>query len=579
MLAPLLAAAALAILYAAPQLPHCHYLYEPPRKLRMVVSRSLLLLLLLPATCVSAAASSTFKVAVSIGGVCAYTDPTSLTSVTMDVCLAKQRFPFDDPTLLALSKHLGGGGSILRIGGSDQNSFYYDTSPSTKLEPFSNSTGGHCCPEQHGAGGCHGCAHDCTMPAAYWKQMVGFAQRSGHRLMFGLVPDVDQARALLVHSAREHLPVWAYTYGNEQDSPQISAGYPVLRQLINNRSVFPVAKAAPRLAGPDVALQRHATIDEAWDNADETIAKKLKWVNEFVAATGKTLDVVSWHTYDFHASDIGMEDHTTLQLQPETARLWSTRYVDLAARLSHNVSAIAAQLAPHAEVWLSETDSICHQGVNGVTNAYINSLWLVNRLGLMATRNVTVMARQSLIGYNYSLLGNWPAEPMRPNPDYFTTILFRRLFGGTVLAASADTQPLPHDPVTGGGARARAFAFCANPASNTSARVALALINFDPNATARFEFDSELLPGPRLDFVLTPGGAPVVSGAAWSSRTVRLNGELLRMGGADGGELPPALSELGGRGARRSGPGQPLELPPLTLAFALFPAATAPACM
>jgi hypothetical protein len=48
------------------------------------------------------------------------------------------------------------------------------------------------------------------------------------------------------------------------------------------------------------------------------------------------------------------------------------------------------------------------QGVDGVTNAYLNSLWLVNRLGTMANAGVTVMARQSLVGYNYSLLGNWP---------------------------------------------------------------------------------------------------------------------------------------------------------------------------
>ena len=66
--------------------------------------------------------------------------------------------------------------------------------------------------------------------------------------------------------------------------------------------------------------------------------------------------------------------------------------------------------APGAEVWLTESDSVCHQGVFGVTNAYLNSLWLVNRLGVLANHNVSVMARQSLVGYNYSLLGNWPVE-------------------------------------------------------------------------------------------------------------------------------------------------------------------------
>ena len=87
------------------------------------------------------------------------------------------------------------------------------------------------------------------------------------------------------------------------------------------------------------------------------------------------------------------------------------------------VLAGAAPLTPTAlcltgaEVWLTESDSVCHQGVSGVTNAYLNSLWLVNRLGVLANHNVSVMARQSLVGYNYSLLGNWPVEVCAPPPQ------------------------------------------------------------------------------------------------------------------------------------------------------------------
>ena len=126
-------------------------------------------------------------------------------------------------------------------------------------------------------------------------------------------------------------------------------------------------------------------------------------------------------------------------------------------RLQGNVTDIAKRRANGADVWLSEGNSICHQGVNGITNSYLNSLWLVNRLGIMANANVTVMARQSLIGYNYSLLGNWPVEPIEPNPDYFTTVLFKRLFGDRVLATAATATPAgpPATNITEGGDRAR----------------------------------------------------------------------------------------------------------------------------
>ena len=157
-------------------------------------------------------------------------------------------------------------------------------------------------------------------------------------------------------------------------------------------------------------------------------------MQNFTSSVGEHLDVVSWHTYDFHASDIGVDDHTALKVDKATPRLWNTKYLDLSQRLSQNVTNIAKVNAPNAQVWLSESDSICHQGVSGATNAYLNSVWLVNRLGILANSNVSVMARQSLVGYNYSLLGNWPVEPISPNPDYYTTVLFRRLVGNTVLA-------------------------------------------------------------------------------------------------------------------------------------------------
>ena len=525
----------------------------------------LLLLLLLSA---AGACTAAFAVAVTVGPAHASTVVTSLTSVTMDVCLCKQDFPFDDPTLLKFTSHLGGGASILRVGGSDQNDFYYDVN-STKTSPYSMKSGEKCCKSP---GSCHGCAKDCTMPAPYWKTISDFANQSGHKLMFGLVPETDQATALITHSAKAGLPVFAYTFGNEQDSDTVTQGYPVLRKLLSDPSIFP-AGTAPKLAGPDVALQRHAAIDDALSGGDSSVVKKLDFVESFGASIGKTLDVVSWHTYDFETRDIGMIDHTTLSLHPETARLWSTKYLDFALRLAGNMTAIRDRVAPQADVWLSESDSICHQGVMGVTNAYLNSIWLVNRLGIMANANVTVMARQSLVGYNYSLLGNWPVEPIKPNPDYWTTILFRRLFGDTVLATTAvvSSPGPPPTNATGGGDRARAFAFCASAADgHAKGAIAIALVNFDPDASATFTFDKEAL-GAHREYLLAPGADPVVASVAWSSREMLLNGELLKLG-ADGA-LP---AEVTGDG--KGGEGS-VVLEPLRVGFAVFPDAGVADCL
>merc|ERR1712166_529317 len=510
---------------------------------------------------------SGFDVVVNVGSASATTNISTLTSVTMDVCLAKRNFDFSDPLLLALTKHLGGGGSILRIGGTDQNSLVYALN-SSRPAPFSARTGAKCCQD---VGSCKGCVDDCSMPAPYWKKLTDFASASGHQLMFGLVPDIQQATALIAHSAAAKLPVVAYTFGNEVDTDAVIAGYPVLRRLFDNTSVF-AKGTAPMLAGPDVALQRHASIENALADKDPSIRKKLDFVHNFTRAVGGSLDVVSWHTYDFETSDLGMTDHRTLKVTNETSRFWDTRYLDMSVRLLHNMSRIARQNSPGSMVWLSETDSVCHQGIDGVTNAYLNSVWLVNRLCIMASANVSVMARQSLVGYNYSLLGNWPIEPIRPNPDYFTTILFRRLFGDTVLSSEAVSTVSSSHTVPGGD-RARAYAFCAAPSACIGwcgGAISLALMNFDPVSDAHFKIDKHL--GAIREYLLLPDDPAVVPGVKWASRHMMLNGQALSIG-ADG-SLPAVL--LGQGTARPAGDG--VVLPPLSVGFVVLAGARHESC-
>lgn len=516
------------------------------------------------------ARNEAFDVDVNIGAAHASTVVSSLTSVTMDICVAKQRFPFDDKDLLALTSHLGGGDSILRIGGSDQNSFYYNIN-STRDEPFSAANGGPCC-EHHGS--CHGCVHDCTMPGPYWKSIHDFAKASGHKLMFGLVPDLEQASSIIKYSAAQNMSVFAYTYGNEIESSKITYAYPALRKLLD--TTFTDNNTAPKLAGPDTYVQRNYryTLNQALADQDPTITAHLAFISEFTEAAGTTLDALSWHTYDFETPMIGMTDHQDLRVNALMSRLWSSKHLDFAIRLLGNITRVARKSAPNAEVWLSEGNSICHQGINGVTNAYLNSVWLLNRLGIAANANLSVMARQSLIGYNYSLLGNWPVEPIFPNPDYFTTVLFRRLFGNIVLATQAIPHPLgpPATNITEGGDRARAFAFCTPNTVQwaSSGSVSIALLNFDPRESAIFTFNTSL--GIHHDYVLSPGQQPIDKRVPWSSREMLLNDVLLTMSGPDW-DLPEVVT---GIGKINSGD---ILLKPLHVGLTVFPKAGNEDCM
>jgi hypothetical protein len=69
----------------------------------------------------------------------------------------------------------------------------------------------------------------------------------------------------------------------------------------------------------------HSTLAEALDGKDPAIARHLAGMSDFVAKSGASLDVFSWHTYDYETPMLGMTDHTDLKVNPLMARLWSTR--------------------------------------------------------------------------------------------------------------------------------------------------------------------------------------------------------------------------------------------------------------
>lgn len=236
----------------------------------------------------------------------------------------------NDTRLQKLASHVGGFGAVLRIGGSDQNSMAYDLNRTDLPPPCA-------------------CGHQCTLTLGVWRQIVAFARASGHRLLFGLAPDADMATALIRTAAARDDAVFAYTFGNEINSASLFDGYRQIRALLNNGTVFPVHAARPLLAGPDVALQRHASLEDALAGKDSTIVNALAWVESFAREVsggkpwggreyrhtggsgaqtagfvsaghlrflsskikwlnlqvGDTLDALSFHTYDFETAMLG----------------------------------------------------------------------------------------------------------------------------------------------------------------------------------------------------------------------------------------------------------------------------------
>eukprot|EP00041_Stephanoeca_diplocostata_P029210 m.856721 g.856721 ORF g.856721 m.856721 type:complete len:551 (-) comp23516_c0_seq1:2439-4091(-) len=492
-----------------------------------------------------------------------------LTAVTIDICALKQGLNLSTPLLVALTSHLSDvedGYNILRIGGSDGNKF--DFSPTnTPMAP------------------CR-CGKSCTMTGQYWNHVLDFLRDTNMKLVFGVEPDVATAIALINYTALKTVNgsslIHAWAFGNELSGNAEYAEF-YRKSLSAVRSVLGnPGDGVPFLIAPDAIGQRgHGIAIEA--EQDPPLQQNYDWIKLFASTSGHLVDAVSWHTYDFHSDEIGTSDHHPLNpFDSNVSRLFDQRYLDYVGSVHQNITSIVADAmrgVTPPPVWLTETNSICHQGVYNFTNAFGNSLWLVNRLGVLASQGLPLMARQSLIGYNYSLLGNFPSDPIYPAPDYFTTVLFNRLVGALYLPTfSASAHPT-----------ASIHAYCAR---GTQAGIVVVVANFDATHAVTFHVNitantPDRATITRNDYVLAPRMEPphldntndgntaharkVESGVlgrtaspaypAYTSRVIALNGAVLRV--SRQGSLPVLAPKVT--------TGSTVTVPPQNILFSVFP--------
>merc|ERR1719460_2776962 len=86
------------------------------------------------------------------------------------------------------------------------------------------------------------------------------------------------------------------------------------------------------------------------------------------------------------------------------------------------------------ELWIGETAAAWASGTAGVCDGFVSGFWWLDQLSQAAKTGHGAMCRQCLVGGNYSLLDQ--LNGFRPNPDWWTALLWKRLMGTTMLAVS-----------------------------------------------------------------------------------------------------------------------------------------------
>jgi heparanase 1 len=446
---------------------------------------------------------------------------------------AQRGSPFDlsRPGLLPLARALAP--AYLRVGGTEADHVYYafDAAGSDPHEPRALPPG-----------------YELALHAETWDALNDFTSAAGLELFFTLNAGPgprargeawrpDNAEALLRHArdAGQHVSVFElgnevngywFIHGirNQVDGARYAADMRALHALVER--YFPDA----RVAGPGSLV---------WPLVGEPLSSVFGILDDYLeAADDDAVDIITWHYYPQQSRRCPVATRrATLE------RLLEPSYLDEVERWAHHVSSLRERHAPGAEIWLGETGNAQCGGEPGVSDRFVAGLWWLDQLGLMARAGERVVVRQTLSGSEYGLIDD---GTLRPNPDYYNSLLWKQLMGDTVLRVTHDER----------NPRLRLYAHCTHGAADS---VTLLAINTDPHGAARVRLPA-LAPRAR-EYSLT---APRLD-----SRDLWLNGERLELQHG----APPEL-----RGRTLELDGGTFELAPASYSFVVLEGLDAPAC-
>ncbi|XP_012860282.1 heparanase, partial [Echinops telfairi] len=368
-----------------------------------------------------------------------------------------------------------------------------------------------------------------------------FANCSGLDLIFGLnallrTSDLhwnnSNARLLLDYCSSKGYQM-SWELGNEPnsflkksgvyiDGFQLGTDFIELRKLLG-KSTFKKAK----LYGPDISQLR---------------GKSYNLLRSFLKAGGGVLDAVTWHHYYLDGRIATKEDF----LNPDV--------LDTFILNAEKVFQIVKETRPGKKVWLGETSSAYGGGAPSLSNTFAAGFMWLDKLGLSARMGIEVVMRQVLFGAgNYQLVD----KNFEPLPDYWLSLLFKKLVGTKVLMANVQGPDKN---------KLRIYLHCANidHPRYKEGDLTLYVLNLH-NVTQHLKLPYYLFNKEVDKYLIKPSGPDGLL-----SKSVQLNGQILKM--VDDHTLP-ALTEKTLR------PGRSLGLPPFSYGFFVIKNAKVAVCV
>lgn len=257
------------------------------------------------------------------------------------------------------------------------------------------------------------------------KQLIEFSQRFNLSLDWQLGNEPNS---------------FCHVFGKEVPPTQLARDFKTLSKILSR---FPKYQKA-KLIGPDITAPR---------GPKRRQAATLRYLNKFMAKARNTVTAASWHQYYFNGRNATVEEF----MNPSLFDVLKREILDVKAVVVNNTDSFFP-------VWITETASAFGGGSPLLSNRFLSGFMWLDKLGMAAAYNVSVVIRQSFIGGHYGLVD---AKSFDPTPNYWIAYIFKKIVGKTVLKVQMTSDPL-----------VRLYAHCSKKA-NASRRHSIVLFGMN----------------------------------------------------------------------------------------------------
>ncbi|XP_069877478.1 inactive heparanase-2 [Dipodomys merriami] len=381
-------------------------------------------------------------------------------------------------------------------------------------------------------------------------KLYNFADCSGLHLIFALNAlrrnpnnswNSSSALSLLKYSASKKYNI-SWELGNEPNNyrtmhgravngSQLGKDYIQLKSLLQSIKIYSRAS----LYGPNIGRPRKNVI---------------ALLDGFMKVAGSTVDAVTWQHCYIDGRVVKVMDFL------------KTRLLDTLSDQIRKIQKVVNTYTPGKKIWLEGVLTTSAGGTNNLSDSYAAGFLWLNTLGMLANQGIDVVIRHSFFDHGYNHLVD---QNFNPLPDYWLSLLYKRLIGPKVLAvhvAGLQRKPRPGRVIRD---KLRIYAHCTNHHNHNYVRgsITLFIINLH-RSRKKIKLAGTLRDKLVHQYLLQPYGQEGLK-----SKSVQLNGQPLVM--VDDGTLP----ELKPRPLRA---GRTLVIPPVTMGFYVVKNVNALAC-